>query len=446
MKEENTLSGVLYELAKQVIKQIKESRNKKEMILVKYPYFKAEISDFHYEKGTAGYTTSFEPFLKERWDDRKRFDFVDKVKKLKEYKEAVKIIVEIFKEAEGQSDFWLDRFVHRIIDESLQGIDEKDIVELVTLFISNLEHTPIQWNPVVWLDGIYMETDMIEINKNLKIKKPEPSDLEYEVPYDATQVTRPDLGLRMPSAIMLIQHRAKGQPEMLYKIQAIISTLRLFKVGSVLAQKTQWNPVAILGFGGTSRSLKYTSHFKYELNKNDEQTLHGFFELMEPIIFDQIIQKKNKEENFITIAFDRYNNALEETISESRLTYGTMCLEALYLGDEKQELARRLSQRVASALSFFGYDSLKVYNFIKSSYDIRSRFVHGSKIEKEERRNLAKLEKEVMDYTRTSIIMFLQLQGTLEKNDFLSKLDNSLLDDKAKNKLNEILKKNCQIA
>ena len=147
----------------------------------------------------------------------------------------------------------------------------------------------------------------------------------------------------------------------------------------------------------------------------------------------------------LTIAFDRFNKALEETKPEGRLTYGTMCLEALYLSKERQELARKLSQRVAGALGFFDYDSLKVYNLIKKAYGVRSIFVHGSEIEKEERKKLVKLEKEVMDYARASLIIFLRLHGVLEKNDFLSKLDNSLLDEKAKKKLNDVLKENCQV-
>ncbi len=444
MKEKNTLSGNLYELTKQVIKQLKEKRDKKEMVPVKYPYLQAKISDFKYEKGTTGYATSFEKCSKERWDDRSKFDFVAKSKELKEYKETLKIIAEILDESEGQSDFWLDRFVHRIIDESLHGIDEKDIVELVTLFIFDLEHTPIQLNPVVWLNGIYMETDMIEINKNFKIKKPEPSDLEYKISYDIMPVMGPDLSQRMPSAIMLIRHRAKGQPETLYKIQTIISTFRLFRVGSVIGTRTQWNPITILGFRGTTQSTKSSTPFKYGLDKNDEQKLRNFFGLMEPIVSSQLTQKKNKEENFVTIAFDRYNNALEEKMPESRLTYGTMCLEALYLEGE-MELTRRLSQRVACAMSFFGYKPLDVFNTMKKSYAIRSRFVHGSKIEKNHRKNLAELEKELMDYARVSIIIFLQLQGNLEKDDFLSKLDTSLLDEKAKKELNDFLKEKCQI-
>ena len=438
-------SRTLYELANQVLRQLKESRDKKEMVPVKYPYLQAKISDFKYEKGSQSYTTSFEPFFNERWDDRKRFDFANKIKQIEEYKEAVKTIAENYNQSEAQSGFWLDRFVHRIMDESLHDIDEKDIVELVTLFISDLEHTPIQWNPIVWLDGIQMETDLVEINKYLKIKRPEPSDLEYEIRYDITPIMRPDLGPGVPSAIMLFHHRAKDQLEMHYKIETIISTLKLFRVGSVLAQRIQWNPVSMLALGGTGQNLKQSTPFKYELNKDNGQKLRDFFKIMEPMIFDRIIQKKNKEENFITIAFTRYNNALEESMPESRLTYGTMCLEALYLRDERQELARKLSQRVASALSFFGYNPLKVYNDVKSSYNIRSIFVHGSKIEREKRSDLARLEKEMMDYARISLIIFLQLQDNLEKNDLLTKLDNSLLDSKTKDRLTEILKKNCQI-
>lgn len=196
-------------------------------------------------------------------------------------------------------------------------------------------------------------------------------------------------------------------------------------------------------------SAELLEHFQwddlsYDDIKNDEQKLRNFFELMEPIVSSQLTQKGNKEEKFVTISFDRYNNALEEKMPESRLTYRTMCLGALYLEGE-MELTRRLSQRVACVMSFFGYEPLDVFNTMKKSYEIRSRFVHGSKIEKKHRKNLAELEKELMNYARVSIIMFLQLQGSLEKDDFLSKLDTSLLGEKAKKELNDFLKEKCQI-
>ena len=78
----------------------------------------------------------------------------------------------------------------------------------------------------------------------------------------------------------------------------------------------------------------------------------------------------------MTIAFDRYNNALEGIKPEERIMYATMALEALYL-NEKQELKRRFSQRTASALGFMDHDPLKVSKTTKKAYDLRSKFVHG---------------------------------------------------------------------
>jgi len=445
MRKTKSLSGVLYELANEVIKRIEDSISNNEMKIVKYPYLQAKILDYHYEKGSGGYATSFEETVKKRWDERKRYDFVDRIKKIETYVKTVKIVVENYNIAEKQADFWLDRFVNRIVTESLNKINQENLIELISIFISDLEHTPKQWNPIIWLDGIYMDTDVLEINKNIRIKKPEAADLEYEIPYDVKPIMSQDLYSRMPSAIMLIQHRAKDQPEMQYRLQSIIATLSLYKVGSIIATKTEWNPSSILEFTGIHRSLKYGGHFKYDLGEDDENILKKFFKTMEPLINSQIIKKINKEETYITIAFDRYNDALiKDTTLESRITSAMMCLEALYLGDDFQELARRLSQRVSRAMSYFGYSPLKVYKIVKKSYRLRSIYVHGSRIDKEERKKFVKLENEVMNYARLSINLFLQLDGIIKKDVFLSKLDSSLLDETAKNTLNDMLKQNCQ--
>jgi len=292
-----------------------------------------------------------------------------------------------------------------------------------------------------------METDIIEIADGCKIKRPEPIDLEYEISYESFPMFDPMTPHHIPSAIMTIEHRAKGQPEMLRKIEKIVAVLRLFKVGSVSTVRTKWNPTSLLQFGGTSyRTSPPSATFKYGLNKEDEKKLQTFFEIIEPKIPTEVIEKGKGETNFITIAFDRYNDSLlKQDIPESRLASAIMCLEALYLKDnERGELSERLSQRTAVAIKFFNYNSLEVFNILKKSYDIRSRFVHGSKIEKEEQKDLMRLVEKVIDYARISIVMFLLIQESIEKDKFISMLNNSLLDDKAKQKLKELIEEKCQ--
>ena len=449
MNKEKMLSSTLYDLAKKIVDYVKESKEKKEIVITRRPYIKAKISDFKYEKGSSGFGTSFEDTLKEDWHWKDDFDFIEKkIKQIDEYKDSIRFISKTFAISNNQSDAWLSRFAHKIANEAIQGIDDRRIIDLITLFISDLEHNPVLWKPVIWLDGIYMETDVIGIDDRYKIRKPEPVDLEYEISYESFPMFDPMITHHIPSAIMTIEHRAKGQPEMLRKIESIVAVLRLFKVGSISTVRTKWNPTSLLQFGGTSfKTSPLAATFKYELNKDDEKKLQTFFEIIEPKIPLEVVEKGIGETNFITIAFDRYNNSLlKPDIPESRLASAIMCLEALYLKDvEMGELAERLSQRTAVAISFFGYNSLEVFNILKKSYEIRSRFVHGSKIEKEERKDLIKLAEKVIDYARVSIIMFLQIQETIEKDKFISMLNNSLLDEKAKKKLNEIIEEKCQV-
>ncbi len=287
-----------------------------------------------------------------------------------------------------------------------------------------------------------METDVIDIYDGCKIKRPEPADLEYEIPYESFPMTDPLTYHNFLSAIMVIEHRAKGQPEMLRKIEKILAVLRLFKVGSVSAIRTEWNTTSLLQIGGISSTIGHTQiNFKYELSKDDEKKLQTFFKIIEPKIPSAVVQKGDGEINYITIAFERYNDSLlKSDIPESQMTSAIMCLEALYLRDEERaELAERLSQRVALLLSFFNYNPLEVFNILKKSYDIRSRFVHGSKIEEDTQRNLMKLVEKVIDYARMSLVIFLILQDSIKKDKFIGLLNNSLLDNRTKQKLKEMI-------
>jgi F0F1-type ATP synthase alpha subunit len=123
-----------------------------------------------------------------------------------------------------------------------------------------------------------------------------------------------------------------------------------------------------------------------------------------------------------------------------------MCLEALYLKEnERQELDHRLGQRVAKLFNQFNHEPLEVYNKIKRSYEIRSSFVHGSPISKDQQNEASKLAQDILEYARVSIIIQLQLKVVMDKDKFLNLLDNSLLNKQANEKLQSLIEKNCQV-
>lgn len=445
IKNQKTLSSCLYELVDKVTQNLKGRMSKKEMVIVKYPYYRAKISDFKYDKGNKSYATSFEPILKDRWDDRKKFKFLAEVKEFGEFQETAGIISENYKMEKNQADYLLERFVHKIIDQSLSDISEQTSLEIISMFIADLEQTPKNWHPIIWISGINMDAGLVNISKNIHIKKPEPADLEFETPiYSKPTFIRYDLSFRMPDTIIKAKYREKSNRDTQKRIEALISTLRLYKVGSVISTQIELNPDSVFAMGGVLHSHKTSAPMKYELDKNDERKLQDFYNLFEPIVTSLIDKKDKRDLNYVTIAFERYNTALEETRPESRLTYATMCLEALYLGAET-EMTRRLSQRVSCALSLLGYKPLEVSSVMKRSYKIRSRFVHGVIIKDKDRKNSGKLEKELLEYSRSSLLMFMQIQDKIKKDNFLTKLDTSLLDGKEKNKLKEFISKNCQI-
>ena len=450
MKENKMLPSTLHKLAEKIGEKIDESVNKGELLVALKPYIKAKVSNFKCEEGNNRFNTSYEDIVREEWDWEEKRNLVEsKIKQTEEYKDATETISRNYDIPIKQADNQLSRFVYKIVGSSIREIDNHDITDYIMVFISELEHNPILWRSVVWLDGIYLETDLIKIDDSIKIKKPEPKDLEYEF---SRGIFPPHTELTsthgFPSAIMCLEYRAVGAPEMQNAIDKIINILRLYKIGSISGIKTKFSSLSTLQLIGTvSRSSITSTNFKYGLKKEDEEQLRIFFKVINSKIPDEVVRKGTGEVDFITIAFDRYNDSiLKQDVPESRLLSAIMSLEALYLkDDEMNELSERLAQRAALVLSFYNYDPLEVFNIIKRSYNIRSRFVHGSKIEKDDQKDVMLLVEKVIEYSRKSLIIYLQINESIDKNKFLNILTKSLLDKDAKEKLQKILEVDVQV-
>ncbi len=136
----------------------------------------------------------------------------------------------------------------------------------------------------------------------------------------------------------------------------------------------------------------------------------------------------------------RYQDALlKPEAVENKIAYGIMGLEALYLkAKEREELSHRLAQRIAKIFEVLGEQPVKIYNLIKKGYDIRSSFVHGS-ILHGNLQEMKSLLDSTLELLRKSILVFLQVRKEKEKDEFLSLIDNSLLDDQALGRLKALV-------
>lgn len=441
--ESKSLPVILHDLSDFIIDEVVSGKKCEKFEISKETYIKQKILNFNYVKGITGYQTTHEYFTKEkcRWKDE--LEFKKKIEAFKSFQAAIEIIVKIYNVEETKAKSWVSDFVKKITNVCLDEINKDKVIELINLFISDLEENPILWQPVVWIDGIWMETDSIKIRDNIFIRKPESNDLEFESPYESFI---PHELHNWPSAILEFEYREKFPRSVQNKIDSVIAALRLFKLGSIEKIRTRYNANSIgRFFGGTiSQYNLISAHYKYGLTVGDTEPLVKFITRIEPLIYSEIIDKSADEADYISIAHDRFCDALlKPVVPENRLATAIMALEALYLKEkELSELTERLSQRVALALEPFGYKTLEVYNLVKKSYNIRSRFVHGSKIEQKE---IGELPEKILDYCRVSIIIFLQLHNELDKEKIINLLGKSLLDDTEKKEFHKIINDKCLI-
>lgn len=118
----------------------------------------------------------------------------------------------------------------------------------------------------------------------------------------------------------------------------------------------------------------------------------------------------------------------------------TTGLESLYIM-ENQELAYRLSLRMATLLGKTAQEIEKIYKDTKAMYGIRSAIVHGGSIKEPQEIFLAKHVCKYGDYLRKSILAFFDLFSKYKnKEEILRSLDHALLDFNLRKNIQKYLK------
>jgi hypothetical protein len=363
---EKGLSSKLWPLSKSIVEKVNEYKESGEAIKTKRLYIKPKVDNFDYKEGNISYGTSFNYIEKEEWHWKDQFDFIERdIKQLSNYKEIVSEISRKYKVNEPQADFWLSRFVQILIHRILEGVTDEILVDHITTFIGDLEKSPVEWKLKIWIDGVWLEKNGYDIYEGLKIRRPIPSDLEAENPFDLVPMV-PAPGFRETSAAILeLTCRSREKKEMYDEVDIILNCLRLFRFGSVFSVKTEMHPKSFLTFGSTSTpNLRFSPTYKYCISEQDIPKLKDLIERIKTLLPKRSSQVVSGEIDPIVISLQRYNDALlkPESIG-SRITSAITCFEALYLkAKERMELSHRLSQRASALLRLFDFTPLEVYN------------------------------------------------------------------------------------
>lgn len=330
-------------------------------------------------------------------------------------------------------------------------------------FIKELNDEPVNYGSIVELDGIILATDnIINITDLISIRKPKVEDLEQE--FHSPSIS----GIpKNPSAILNIEFLAKSPEELQIYQNKVVVLLKLFKVGSVKDIRSTEHSDSILNplASGITSSAPAAIFETYLLSDKDETKLSEFWNKFFNLIPEGFVEFSPPENDYLSIAFNRYNDSLFNMGIQERISVTVMGLEALFLKtDERLELKYKLCIRISKLLGLMGYDAIKINKTINEAYNIRSNFVHGGHLEilsKVDRfKSIGILEKDdtikdfikkLIEILRICILLNVLLRnGKADtkgkhnhmKEQFIDCIDNALIDNETEMKLKTLLESN----
>lgn len=329
--------------------------------------------------------------------------------------------------------------------------NKKAVEKVIVRFLRDLKQEPAIIGATFNVSGLVLKSKKIKIDKNIFIRQVEKKDLEIPLSISLCLISgqlNQNVSYHSILEIRLPADRS-NMNEIKTTADKYIALLRLFKVGSVRYLSYQMiSDVLLSPFSGGTITSGNTDVRKeiYLIKKNEENLLRKF--LTKLPIPEHVYSRSQQEKKFdhLSIAFDRYSEALtENTFHGRRITNIVIGLEALFSTDSI-ELKFKLSNRISKILSFFNYNPLTVKNIISLGYDVRSKFSHGEhldeklkvKIEKE-CQNIDEFSMLLNNYLRICLITMLVVGKT--KKDYISIVDEALIDDIKNKELKVLLKK-----
>lgn len=424
------LTGIIGEMVKEAV-----SNNvaKPEAL----PFFQWKVINFQYtDQGLVNPSAEGTYFSKRIWLTAINA-LNEKIKGHETYKDALGTLQKIYP-AIPEIPSYLETFTRRITGlcfENSQSPDTDKIERTIKRFIKDLAGEPATCTSKVYLQGVVLRSERIKVGLGAVLRQPTKEDLETA--FFATGFH--EKFLPTPSAILEIELLANKDQimERQLKIEQFIVLLRLFNVGSVKWTSYEMDSDAVIDFLGKnmkSGPVVGAALETYLISQEDEIRLKNIWQNLS-LAMPRDLYDFQKQVNHLTLAYDRYSDALlQNGIFERRVANAMMGLEALLL-DENQELSYRIGLRVSKLFSFLGENPLQVREIVRKAYDIRSKFAHGGHLTYKERKkleskygDLKNILLPLLNYLRTSIVVM--ILSRISKEQFIDLIDDALIEPK----------------
>ncbi len=342
----------------------------------------------------------------------------------------------------------IQRFAERFLYSLLDNSTKKNLrrKNLISALITNLRGRNSQLILRSRMLGLTVGSRPISIrcsDARIQIRQVTISDIEEEV----SDFTFENQSRTDPTAMMYVTIDDALGPKGQIIFAKVLTGLRLFCVSSTQAIWTFFESDSFLPMGGgfgTGSMDTLRAHFGYHLAIDDRRRLSRFWQQTYPFLPDNHEQKFDRSE--LQIAKGRYEDALFSggAGTERRIADAVMGLESLWLrDDEKEVLGYRLRHRVEAIAESFRQPNGLMRRLISDAYDVRSSFVHGSRVKEKTEEGLIKrhggLEKLLygtLEILRCSFVIFMLTQS---KDQFIKLVDDSFTSSTKRKELTAYL-------
>lgn len=333
------------------------------------------------------------------------------------------------------ADDCLRRFLFPMLNEFNNLTWNEQIFEKYYLSFEDAFYSDVvQYRSIAPLENFSGDFDEVDLGNGLKIIKADKKCLEeiwergeFNPFIDRHNIWTVEYVIQLDYSVKKIIGEGNTTPIgslVREQITDVVTALRVFKPGmtgfnfieSVPLQSSVLIP-GIESVGGLSTQPYRWD--KYSLTHKETSQVAVFFKVYK--------EAKPSLPNYIIVAIKRLEYAYARLLPQDKLLDYMIAFEALFLkGDEEQELSYRLSLRSAYFIGSTTEERKSIFEFIKNAYRVRSKTVHGDRIQDGGANK--EFVQQIEDKLRESIKKILANKLFQQSHkDFIKGLDDSIL-------------------
>lgn len=388
-----------------------------------------------------------------------------------EYKRTIDVLPVFYEIDSERIESVISKLYLPIVRRAINGeINGANIENHVDLFISNLNdlksNMPTIFDVEVWLKGIHLGFEKVEIAPGVVLRRPCENDLEMIIPaHQYTSEIERALGKKLGVMAILTFTTEVKEETGFSQCSDIINPLidlwlncfRLFKPSSVVSIYHKMTPRSLFFYEiNQSQDVPYDKNWKGKVEQQDISKYRFFLEEKDlPNFISFVGNLKDSisglsHTSYLTgesyeLAYHRYNDALMKSeVNAYRILSSITSLEAL-LSDGSTEIIFKIRLRTSKLMSYFGFNAIEVSDLIKDAYALRSKLVHGANLKNGQLDFARRHTHDILNINRICLLTLLQIKNIYDKDGAAKALDLAMIDRECDRMLEECIQNNVQI-